>query len=116
VRHQRVRGRVHTGPQGIHLISVRSVLRPDSSSSSSVSSFEKCDKAATNADRVPQRTPLAAMKSTQPSSSSTAMDRDAAREDGSSALSSTKSQTGWRSKEQVINPHVRPLKPRAPLL
>jgi hypothetical protein len=71
----------------------RHPLIPDPSSSNSSSSSRKCDKVATNADRVPQLTPLAVMASTWPSSSYTAMDRDATREGGPSALSNTKSQT-----------------------
>jgi hypothetical protein len=48
---------------------------------------------ATNAEWDPQRTPLAAVASIRPLSSSTAMDIDAASEDGPLALSSTMSQT-----------------------
>jgi hypothetical protein len=97
-------------------------------------SSEKCDMVATNADRVPQRTPLVAAVLIQPSSSSTTVDRDTIREDGPSALSSTKSQTHMAkvprastirrphlddqssvptkrpSKEQVVDPCARPLK------
>jgi hypothetical protein len=69
------------------------MLRPDLRNSSSASISGKCDKAAISADRVPQGSPLAAVALTRPSSSSATVDRDAAREDDPSALSSTKPQT-----------------------
>jgi hypothetical protein len=72
---------------------VRSALRPDPSSSSLVPNSGKCDRAATNIDRVPQRTPLAVVASIWSSNSSIAEDSDAAKEDGSSALFNTNSQT-----------------------
>jgi hypothetical protein len=71
--------------------SVRSALRPDLSSSISDLSSGKCDTVATNVEWDPQRTPLAAASSIQPSSNSTAVDIDAAREDVLLSLSSTKS-------------------------
>jgi hypothetical protein len=73
--------------------SVRSVLHPDPSSSSSVSNSEKCNRVVGNANRVPQRTPLAATTSVWSSSSSAAEDSDTAKEDIPSALSSSKSRT-----------------------
>jgi hypothetical protein len=72
---------------------ITAALRLDPCISRSASSTGKCDKAETNADWVPHRTPLAVVASTQPSSSSAAMDRDATGEDGPSAQSSTLSRT-----------------------
>jgi hypothetical protein len=73
--------------------SVRSALRPDPSNSSLGFSSGKYDTAATNTEKDPEQTPLAAVASIHPSSSSTYMDIDAAREDDPSAVSSTKSRT-----------------------
>jgi hypothetical protein len=73
--------------------SVRFTLCPDLNSSSSDSNSQKLDKMATNVDRVPHRTLLMTATLTWPLSSSTIMDRDAAREDDLFALSNTKSQT-----------------------
>jgi hypothetical protein len=69
------------------------MLRPDPSSSNSNFNYEKCDTTATNTERDPQQTPLASMTSIQPSNNSTAMDTDAAREDDTSVLFSTKCRT-----------------------
>jgi hypothetical protein len=69
------------------------MLHLDPSNSSSLFTSRKCKKVATNVDHVRQWTPLVATTSIWPSSSSTTIDRDAAREDGPSTLSSTKSQT-----------------------
>jgi hypothetical protein len=65
----------------------------DPSSSSLVPNSRKCDRAATNADQVPQQTPLSAVVSIWSSSTSAAENSDAAKEDDSLALSSTKSRT-----------------------
>jgi hypothetical protein len=73
--------------------SIKTALHVDPSSSSSVSSSGKCDKAATSVDRVPQRTSVVAVASNWPSSNSATVDRDAAREEAPSALSNTKSRT-----------------------
>jgi hypothetical protein len=73
--------------------SVKSVLCPDQSTSSLVFNSRKCDTAATNVELEPQWTPLAAAASIRPLSSSAATDIDVAREDGPSALPSTKPQT-----------------------
>jgi hypothetical protein len=70
---------------------VKSTLCPDSRTSSSVFSLGKCDVAATNAEHDPQQTPLAVVASILPSISPAAVDIDAAREGGPSALPSTKS-------------------------
>jgi hypothetical protein len=70
---------------------VRPALHPDLSSSTSDFSSKKCDTMATNVERDPWRTILAVTVLIQLSSSSTIMDIDAAREDGPSVLSSTKS-------------------------
>jgi hypothetical protein len=70
--------------------SIRPTFCPNPRSSNSDFSSGKCDKAATNAGQAPQRTPLAATVSIQPSSSSATIERDAASEDSSSALPSTR--------------------------
>jgi hypothetical protein len=58
-----------------------------------VSNCGKCYWVATNADQVPQQTPLVAVASKQPLNSSIAMDRDAAIEDGRQPI-----------QHQVLNP------------
>jgi hypothetical protein len=71
--------------------SVKAALWLDLCWPSSASSSRKCDKVATNADWAPQQIPLATAASTRPSSSCAPVERDAAREDGPPAQSSTKS-------------------------
>jgi hypothetical protein len=61
--------------------SIKSVLHPDPSTSSSVFNYGKCDTGATNVERHPQWTLLAAAASIRPSSSSAAADIDATTED-----------------------------------
>jgi hypothetical protein len=118
--------------------SVWPTLRLSLSTSSSVFSSGKCDTTATNAERDPQQTLLAALASIRPLSNPAAADIDAEREDGPSVLSSSKSRThvaevckassftsashqaanstlsyvmAWSRRS--ANPHGRPLKPRA---
>jgi hypothetical protein len=89
--------------------SIRTTLHSNLSSSSSASSSGKSDKVVTSADQVPQRTPLAVMASTRPSSSSATVGRDTARKDDPSALSSTKSRTRateiYRASSSVFTSH-----------
>jgi hypothetical protein len=73
--------------------SVKSTLHPDPSTSSSVSNSGKCNTTATNVEWDPQWTPSMVAASIQPLKSSATVDKEAAREDGPSALSSTKSRT-----------------------
>jgi hypothetical protein len=61
--------------------------------SSLVPNFGKCDRTATNADRVPRRTPLVVMESIRSLINSTIEDSDATKENVQLALSSTKSWT-----------------------
>jgi hypothetical protein len=74
-------------------LSLRSASRPDPSNSSSDFSSVKCDKAVTNAGRLPHQTPLAAAVLIRFSVSSTTMDRDVTREDSLPASPSIRSQT-----------------------
>jgi hypothetical protein len=55
--------------------SIKSVLRPDLSTSSSASSSGEFDTTASNAERDTQRAPLAAVVSIQPSRSSTTVNK-----------------------------------------
>jgi hypothetical protein len=68
--------------EGIHLILHQVHVAPSPSSFNLVSNSEMCDTVTTNADQVPQWTLLAATTSTRLSSSFTAVESDAAKEDG----------------------------------
>jgi hypothetical protein len=73
--------------------SISPTLRLDLSTSKSVSSSGKCDTVATNAERDPQQTPLAAAVSIRPSSSSATAGMGIAWADDPSVLPSTKPRT-----------------------